>query len=290
MTSLETTDYPRTFAVAGPLALSVRLGSGNVAVTATDTTEASVDLSPFRPGDADALRVIEASKVELRGNSLTVHVPERSGFGRFGRTPAVQVRVTVPTGSTVTAEAGSADVGVTGTIDALDVQTGSGDVTAESCGDARVRSGSGDVRVAAVKAATVKSGSGDITVDHSAGDLQLQSGSGDIRVGEAGGDGRVATASGDVVLDRTGGSIAVKTASGSVQVRRAAEGALAVTTASGDLGIGIPEGTVARLECSSVSGHVHSQLEPGDAPSGVERRLIVNARTVSGDISIKRVG
>ncbi len=290
MTSLETTEYPQTFPVDGPLVVSVRIGGGHVAITATDTTEASVDLSPLRPGDPDALRVIAESRVRLRGNSLNVHVPEKGGFARFGRSAPVQVRITVPTGSSVDAELGSADLQITGTIDALVAQTGSGDVTAETCGDAKVRTGSGDVRLAALRAASVKTGSGDITVDRSSGDLVLQSGSGDIQVGEAGGDGKIGTASGDVALERIGGDFAVKTASGSIQVRRADHGSLAVTTASGEVGVGVPHGTVARLDCSSVSGHVHSQLEPGDAPSGEERRLIVNARTVSGDIAIRRVG
>ena len=126
MTSVETTEYPRTFPVDGPLAVSVRLGGGNVAITAADTTEASVDLSPLRPGDPDALRVISESRVRLKGKALTVHVPEKGGFARLWRTALVQVQITVPTGSSVDAEFGSADLEVTGTIDDLVVQTGSG--------------------------------------------------------------------------------------------------------------------------------------------------------------------
>ncbi|MGH3711856.1 MAG: DUF4097 family beta strand repeat-containing protein [Micromonosporaceae bacterium] len=287
MTSHDTTTQPRTFPVSGPLELAVRLGSGVVEVTAADTAEATVELTPMRLGDTDALDVIAQSRVELRGDSLRIDVPAKHRMMR--RTPPVRVRVTVPTDSAVDAEVGSADVQIEGGIGTLVAEAGSGDLIAGSCGDARIRCGSGDVRISESQAITFKSGSGDLTIGWCGGDFTVQSGSGDVSVEQASGKGHITTASGDVELGDVGPSTLVKTASGDVTVRRASEGELVVKTASGGVTVGVAAGTVTRLECASVTGQVHSQLEPGDAPGDAERRLLVNARTVTGGITINRV-
>ncbi|MGH3658435.1 MAG: DUF4097 family beta strand repeat-containing protein [Micromonosporaceae bacterium] len=283
-----TTQYPRSFPAAGALAVSVRLDAGTVDVTASDVTEAVVDLTPAEAGDRAALDLIEKSQVDLRGNALRIEVPRGHGFGGFRRSPAVLVKVTVPRGSSLECDTGSADLQVAGSIQALDYGTGSGDVTVEACGDVRVRTGSGDAQLREVAAASVKTGSGDITIDKSSGDLQLQTASGDIQVGDLAGDARLSTGSGDVELGTTRGRIGAKTASGDISVRRADSGDLAATTASGDVTVGVPAGTAARLDCSSVSGRVHSHLEPTDAPGDAERHLSLAARTVSGSVTILR--
>lgn len=289
MISPDTTTQPLTFPVDGPVTLAVRLGSGDVEVTATESAEATVELTPVRPGDTRALDLIDESRVELRGDSLLVHVPAKQGAMRWRRTPPVRVKVTVPTGSAVNTEVGSADLRVDGGIGDLDVETGSGDITVASCADARIRSGSGDVRVGESHAVTFKSGSGDFTAGRCAGDVTAESGSGDVRVDALDGNARITTASGDVELGQPHRAVAVKTASGDVAITRASEGELTVSTASGDIGVGVLNGTATRLECASVTGRVRSQLEPSDAPADTERRLLVNARSVTGDISIHRV-
>ena len=284
-----TAEYPQAFPVDGPLSLSVRLVAGECLITAADdVNRAVVDLQPLTDDDEAALAAIEESRVELHGDALRVATPRWSGIGVFRRSPAILMRVTVPTGSTVDAEAESAALRIGGTVGAVDVQTGSGDLTAERCGDLRVRTGSGSVDIDEVDAASVKSGSGDVTIGRSAGGVELHAASGDIRVGEVGGDARLSTSSGDVELGSTGGRVAAKTASGDLAFRRAVEGELTASTASGDVVIGVPEGTATKLECWSASGSVRSQLEPADAPADSDRRLFVIVRTTSGDITITR--
>jgi hypothetical protein len=283
-----TAEYPRAFPVDGPLSLSVRLVAGECLITAADDVDrAVVDLQPMTDDEA-ALAVIEETRVELRGDALRIATPRWSGIGVFRRGPAVRMRVRVPTGTTVDAAAESAAIRIDGTVGAVDAQTGSGDLTAGRCGDVRVRTGSGSVEIDEVHAASVKSGSGDVTIGRSAAGVELHAASGDIRVGQVGADARVSTSSGDVELGSTGGSVAAKTASGDLVFRRAAEGELTASTTSGDVVIGVPEGTATKLECWSASGSVRSQLEPADAPADSDRRLFVIVRTTSGDITIMR--
>ena len=284
-----TVDYPQTFPTTGPLALSVRVAAGDLLVTAADVTEAVVDLQPSQPGDEGALDVIARARVLYhRDTSLRVALPHGRGLARGE--PPVDVRVTVPAGSTVEVGVGSADVRLEGRFAAVTLETGSGDVSIDACGDARIRSGSGDVRIDEVRAASVKSGTGNVTVHRSTSDIDLQAASGDIRVEDAGANARLSTSSGDIELGSIRGRIGAKAASGDVVVSRAEEGQLEVTTASGDVAVAVVAGTAVKLDCTSVSGRVHSQLEPTAAPGETERSLFVTARTVSGDITIRRAG
>lgn len=284
-----TVDYPQKFPTAGPLAVSVRLGAGDVLVTAADATDAVVDLQPARPGDEDALDVIARTRVMYRRDaSLRIAIPHGRGIVR--REPPIEVRVTVPAGSSVEVGVGSADVRLEGRFGAVNLESGSGDVSVDSCGDARVRSGSGDVRIDDAGAASVKSGSGNIGVRRASSDIDLQGASGDIRVEDVGANARLSSSSGDIELGSVRGRIGAKSASGDVVVGRASEGQLEVSTASGDVAVGVVDGTAVKLDCSSISGRVHSELEPADAPGDTDRRLLVTARTASGDITIRRAG
>lgn len=283
---ITSSDFVRTFTVSGPLQVSVELGSGEIAITAGDVTEASVTLAPGTAGDPDALDLIARARVDLRGNALRIDVPRAVGFQRH---PDVTVTARVPAESTVATKSGSADVRLDGTYGDVKVTTGSGDVWVDAARDASIGTGSGDVRLGLVNAAAVKTGSGDIAVERCRDDARLETASGDVHVSELGGRGRVSSASGDVELGSVEGDIHLKTASGDVTVSRASAGEVQAKTATGDVAIGIANGTATLLDCSSITGQVSSELEPSDEPAeGDERRLVVRARTVSGSVAIRR--
>ena len=134
-------DFVRTFAVSGPLDVSVELGSGEIAISASAGTEATVRLQPDPAGDPDALDLIARARVDLRGNALRIDVPRVMGFRRH---PDVIVVARVPVESTVVTKSGSADVRLDGTYGDVKVTTGSGDVWVDAARDASIGAGSGD--------------------------------------------------------------------------------------------------------------------------------------------------
>ena len=279
-------DFARTFTVSGPVEVSVELGSGEIAVTAADVTEASVTLGPGTAGDPEALDLIARARVDLRGNALRIDVPRAVGFRRH---PDVIVTARVPSASTVVAKSGSADVRLDGTYADVKVSTGSGDVWVDAAGDVNVGTGSGDVRLGLVTAAAVKTGSGDIAIERCRSGVRLESASGTVSISELGGSGHVSTASGDVRLGAVDGDVQIRTASGDVTVNRASAGEVRTKTATGNVGIGVVPGTAALLDCSSITGYISSELEPAEEPEDAEQpRLAVRARTVSGSIAIRR--
>lgn len=279
--------YPRSFPVDGPINVSVRLGAGNVRIVATNANEAVVDL---QPGDANdkSLKVIERSRVDLSANALRVDVPRTNSSMFTGRTPAVDADITVPLNSTVRVEVGSADVVLKGGLDDVSVTSGSGDVNAASCRDISVKTGSGDIAVDDGDAVKAHSGSGDVNVRRCTGRINAQSASGDIDIDHIHADSRAKTSSGDVSVGTVEAGLDGNAASGDVKVGSAASGHVSVSTASGGVVIGVPHGTAAHLDCSSVTGRLTSELDDADAPGEEERKVAVAVRTVSGSIRIVR--
>ncbi|MFC3688951.1 DUF4097 family beta strand repeat-containing protein [Aquipuribacter hungaricus] len=276
---------PASYPVDGPVRLDLRSGSGRVTVHALDTAEVTVDV---RPSDSSARSAEAAGATVVRRvqDVVVVQVPRSVGF--LGRDGAVDVTVTAPRGSSAEVSSRSGDVLLTGELDEATVACGSGDVSVDRVrGRARVTTGSGDVTLGEVGAAQVRSGSGTVRVRAVVGPLEVGTGSGDVLAGPVGGEVVVQTGSGDVQLARTGADVTVTTGSGDV-VLAAVAGRVAVKTASGDVGVTVADGTAVLLDCSSVSGRLRSDLEASGEPGPDEARLLLRARTVSGDLLVQR--
>jgi len=129
-----------------------------------------------------AAEAVRRTVIDLTGQRLTVRTPREYPL----RTVPLVIQVNAPSGSSISARSGSADVTVTGVAASVNAATGSGQVRAQHCtGAAEVRTGSGDVRLGTVLGhVRARTGSGDLTVvDACAGGLELTTGSGQLRVG-----------------------------------------------------------------------------------------------------------
>jgi hypothetical protein len=61
-----------------------------------------------------------------------------------------------------------------------------------------------------------------------------------------------------------------------------------VQTASGEVVVGIAEGTAAQLDLRTRSGEVRNSLAASDGPAEGDEKLVVHARTGSGDVIVQR--
>jgi DUF4097 and DUF4098 domain-containing protein YvlB len=192
----------------------------------------------------------------------------------------------MPAGSRVVVKVGSADVDVNGTVGATKIKSGSGEVALEVLDDVAV----------------IDTGSGDIRIDDARGELRIRSGSGDISVGSCGSTAAVSTGSGDVHLTRAAGPLVVKTGSGDLEVvestgdvtmttgsgdtviRTARRGRISSKGASGDVRIGIPDGTPVWTDIRTVSGRLSSSVEGVGEPEPGADSIELRATTVSGDV------
>jgi hypothetical protein len=205
---------------------------------------------------------IEQTRIELQGKRLIVQSPK--GPGMRGLPLGVTVRA--PSGSHVDVRSGTADVLVTGAAGKLKVQTGSGEIKIDR----------------ADGAAVVTTGTGAVRLGPMLGGLQARSGSGDVEVSSVGGSTALVTGSGDVWLGAVAADVMARTGSGDLTVADAASGKIDLNTGSGEIRVGVRQGTSAEIDLSSGSGQARSELALSDVRPAGETKLRVRGRTGSG--------
>lgn len=252
-----------TFDTPAPIALDAQTDSGDITVLTSGEPHTRVSLTG--PDHA-----VEETDVRMSSDNtkLTIRTPKGMGW----RSWDVTIVVTVPTGSTAKATTGSGDVRAEDGLASFESQTGSGDITGTTVGgDVRAQTGSGNVTFDRVDGrCRAQTGSGDVTVHHAAGTVDASTGSGNVEIAVAEGDARAKVGSGDITYGL---------------VRR---GKITAETASGEVEIGIANGVVAKLDVSTVTGDIHSELEVDDAIPHNGDVVEVHARTVTGDVTLKR--
>lgn len=243
--------------------VEIRTISGRVEIATSETGETFVET-------ADEEDHVNVELTDLPDGGHLVAVDGGAGRRRRG---GEDLRLRLPESAHVRIESRSGDVTARGRFGSLVLRAASaGLVFDEVRGDVEVRVASGDVRGG--------------TVD---GNVTVESMSGDVELVEVGGDLTAHLASGDLTVRRALGSVKVSTASGDVTVGEVSAGAIAVTSMSGDIAIGVRRGVITWLDLSSVSGSITSELEPAGATSEGDR-LELRASSVSGDVRVRRAG
>ena len=268
-----------------PLVVTVSLPRGDVQIETSDAPQATVALS----GATDrARRQIEDAEIALhdRGDhdELIVDADSEDFGWRRGRISlsisldrkdAVQVRITVPHGTSVVATTASADIRALGRFGDVEVKTAAGDLVV------------GEVE----RDATLKTASGDIRIERVGGSLKAQTAAGDLSLGPVGGDAEIKTAAGDVDLDEVGGSVTVHSASGDLRVGSVTQGSAELKSVSGDMLVGIRRGSRVWMDVKTITGDARSELDVGGAEDDGEGPLVeLRATAMSGDIKIVRAG
>jgi DUF4097 and DUF4098 domain-containing protein YvlB len=276
----------QTFHTPEPVRLRISVSSGTVRVTATQTSESTVELDAS--GDDEVSRdLIAQTKVDQHGDEISIVAPRRF-FVLFGRRPHLDVAVTVPTGSALAIRTESADVEARGDFGETSIETGSGDVRLDTVtAEARIKTGSGEAFVGQVDGSLrVESGSGDLELRRVAGDATISTGSGDIEVESVQGELRVNSGSGDIEVRDAQSSVVANSASGDLQLLCVRSGQVRVSTASGDVHIGVADGTPVWLDVTTLSGDVHSSLDGSPEPTDDEDSVALRVNTASGDITL----
>ena len=266
----------RSFEVAGPAELEIRLASGDITIDPTLDGRVEVELTAT---DEESQRLVDEATIDLRESHgrplIVIEVQKKAGFNLgslFGR-QGITCRVRCPEGSGVSAKTKSADFSAHGVLGGLNVQTASGDVEAD-----QVKGG-----------VNVKSASGDVSVREVGGGVNVQSASGDVDIEVVRGSINVNSASGDVTIGEAYENVNVNTVSGDQDHGAVLRGTVSAHSVSGDVSIGVRRGSKVFLDCSTVNGDTNSELElSGDVPEGDGPLVEIRAKTVSGDIRITR--
>jgi hypothetical protein len=274
-----------TFSTPGAVRLKLEIPSGEIDIETAQTDETHVELEAVSSDDA-VRDLVDNARIELirrgDGHEVVVETKDRLGFSisiagtdiRFGR-PQLRLRITCPHGTAVDAHTKSADLRASGEYGAVEVKTASGDVQVGQAEEMHVKSASGDVRV-----------------DHARGDLDVQTASGDVHAGVVEGDVHAQLVSGDLEVRDARASVLANTVSGDQRLHAVQQGRVDLKAISGDVSVGIRNGSRFYVDANTVSGDTSSDFELGDAPAQAgdpDAPLVeVFAKTVSGDVRIER--
>jgi DUF4097 and DUF4098 domain-containing protein YvlB len=250
------------FATQEPPRLRFGIGAGRIEIETADVAETTVEVEAVRGN-------VEDLKVEQHGRDIVVEGRKRLGF----KDQEFDVRIRAPHGSDADANIASASFRAVGRLGSVEVNSASGDVEVGDVGGVlKIRSASGDVQVGAVS-----------------GRADVNTASGDVQVASAVGGGTIRSASGDVVIGEAAHEVKLNTASGDMQIGSIAEGSVDVKSASGDVRIGIKQGSRLFVDARSLSGETVSEVELGGVEVATGGPLVeVKGTTMSGDIRVVR--
>ena len=109
-------------------------------------------------------------------------------------------------------------------------------------------------------------------------------------IGRAAADLELSSTSGGFDIDRADGSVTATTASGAIRIGRMTHGQAKLMNGSGNIEVGISNGTAAYIDANSERGAVRNSVaSPSPEGTGAsDARVMVHARTRHGDIIIGR--
>lgn len=274
-----------------PVTATVELVVGDLRIVAADRADTVVEVRPSDPGSDPDVRAADQTRVEYADGLLLVKTPKQRGLGLFGKPGSVDVTVDLPARSKVQVDSGAGGVRTTGTLAACRVKSGAGDVQVDRVEGGRLslETGAGRVDVDTVAGrADISTGSGRLQVREIDGPAVVKNSNGDSWIGLVTGDLRINAANGDIAVDRAGGDVVASTANGGITVGAVTRGSVSLKTGFGEIEVGIPAGTAAKLDVSTSFGRIRNQLESTDGPQETDETIDLRARSGYGDIVIRR--
>jgi DUF4097 and DUF4098 domain-containing protein YvlB len=273
-----------SFDTPGPITARINSRSGNVTVTAQETSTTTVELS----GDTDR-RQGEQVHIDFHNNTLRIEAPH---VGGWGRPVDVNFTVVVPTHSALQIDATSGEVNCRGVFDDVRINAASGNASVDTAaGAARIEAASGNVTLdTAFGQVFLSAASGNVRLGEAHGDdpVEVNSASGNIEIGTVNGPLSAGGASGDIRVTEARRDVTANSASGNVTLDLVHAGAVTAQSNSGDIRIRVAAGIPTWLDLHSLSGDIGTDLADDNGPAAGEDTLELRANTVSGDIRIKR--
>jgi Putative adhesin len=259
-----------TFPTPGPITVRIQAGAGSIRLVATDRPDTDVQVRPRDASSGSDARAAEHTRVDFRDGKLVVSGAKR-GVPHFAG-GAVDIEVALPSRSRLHVSTAAAGVRAEGEFADVRFATGSGEVEI-------------DTVVGKIKGATA---SGSVAVHAAEGSASVATASGDVTIGRLDGELKFRAASGSLFVDRLCGHVRSRTSSGSVRVAEAIRGGVSAGCSSGEVAVGVAEGTAVRLDILTGSGAVVSSLEPSDGPEPGDETFLLQVRSGPGDVDVHR--
>jgi hypothetical protein len=271
-----------TFTTAGPIAATVEVAGSAVRVTASDRTDIVVRVEPVDKASRADVKVAEKTKVDFAGGRLSVKttVPGK-------KNGSVAITIDLPTGSSLAAYLAHSEVHADGAFGGCELHMASGRVQLDRVDELRANIASGEVAIGHIDGrANIDGGAFAMRIGEVAGAVGLTNSGGRAWIGHASGDLNLSSGSCDFAVDRADGNIDATTASGAIRIGHLTHGRAKLMNGSGNIEVGIGEGTAAHLDVTSERGAVRNSVASQGSPDPSGTGVSVHARTRYGDVVI----
>jgi hypothetical protein len=282
-----------TFDTPEPISVSMEIrGFGDIRIVAADRADTEVEVRPRDSGKRPDVNGAAQTRVEYQSGRLTIRGPRASWqyLPLGGGAECIDVRIELPSGSSLEAEVGAGAVHCSGRLGECRVKFGVGEIQIDQAGPVRLGTGMGDVTLGRADGeATIRTGTGTIRIDSIAGAAEIRNSNGDTWIGEVTGDLLTRASNGSISVDRADASVTAKTACGSVRLCEVARGSVIADSGAGRLEVGVRAGVAAWLDLDARHGRVQSELDAASPPTPGEKRVEIRAHTGYGDIAVRRI-
>jgi len=273
-----------TFATPAPIAATVEVAGARVRVTASDRTDTVVLVEPVNEASRSDVKVADKTKVDFADGRLSVKTTTPGD-----KNGSVDITIGLPAGSGLAAYLAHSSVQVDGPVGQCELHLASGQVQLDRIDALQASIASGEVTIGHIAGrADIDGGAFAMRIGEVKGAVGLSSSGGQAWIGHASADIDLSSGNGAFDIDRADGSVTATTGSGAIRIGRMTHGQAKLMNGSGNIEVGIGQGTAASIDASSERGAVHDGVSSQGNPATTDVLVSVHARTRHGDIIIRR--
>ena len=274
-----------TFDTPGPIAATAVVAGAQVRVTASDRTDTVVLVEPIDKASKTDVKVANKTKVDFADGQLSVKTTVSGD-----KNGSVVITIDLPAGSSLVAYLAHSSVHADGSFGECELHMASGRVQLDRIDALQANIAAGEVTIGHIaERANIDGGAFALRISEVKDTVKLSSsGAGQTWIGHASADLDLSSAHGGFDIDRADGSVTAKTADGAIRIGRLTRGQAELMNRSGNIEVGISEGTAARVDANSERGLVRNSVPSQENPDTSDNKVTVHARTRYGDITIQR--
>jgi hypothetical protein len=273
-----------TFDTPEPIAATVAVAGTQVRVTASDRTDTVVLVEPIDKASKNDVKVASKTKVDFASGQLSVKTTVSGD-----KNGSVAITIGLPAGSSLVAYLAHSSVHADGSFGECELHMASGRVQLDRISALQANIAGGEVTIGHIaERATIDGAAFALRISEVTDTVKLSSSGGQTWIGHASADLDLSSGHGGFDVDRADGSVTARTGDGAIRVGRLTRGQAELSNRSGNIEVGISEGTAARVDASSKRGAVRNSVPSQENLDTSDNRVTVHARTRYGDITIQR--
>ena len=273
-----------TFATPGPVTATVEVAGAQVRVTASDRTDTVVLVEPIDKASQSDVKVANKTKVDFAGGQLSVKTTVSGD-----ENGSVVITIDLPAGSSLVAYLAHSSVHADGSFGECELHMASGRVQLDHINALQANIAAGEVTIGHIaERANIDGAAFAMRISEVKDTVKLSSSGGQTWIGHASADLDLSSGHGGFDIGRADGSVTAKTGDGAIRIGRLTCGQAELLNRSGNIEVGISEGTAARVDATSKRGSVRNSVPSQENPDPSGDKVTVRARTRYGDITVHK--